>query len=43
MGQNRIVVYKPKRGKYLGYKKEDYGEGHLREFVDDVLGGNGEY
>lgn len=36
-------MYKPKRGRYYGYKGADYSEESLSHFIDDFLGGNGEY
>lgn len=38
-----IVAYKPKRGRYLGYKDADYSTQSLRSFIDDVLGGGGTF
>ena len=38
-----MVAYKPKRAKYLGYKNPDFSPESIRNFIDDVLGGGGEY
>jgi len=38
-----MVAYKPKRGKYLGYKDADFSEKSIAGFIDDVLGGGGTF
>ena len=38
-----LVAYKPKRGRYLGYKIADFSSESIRSFVDDLLGGGGEF
>ena len=38
-----LVVYKPKRGRFLGYKGTDFAEITIQQFIDDILGGNGEF
>ena len=36
-------MYKPKRSRFLGYKGADYSEDSISHFIDDFLGGNGEF
>ena len=40
-GRYHLVVYKPKRDRFLGYSKADFSNESLRGFIDDVLGGGG--
>jgi Thioredoxin len=42
-GKYHLVAYKPKRGKFVGYKNTDFSSESVRQFVDDILGGGGEY
>jgi hypothetical protein len=37
------VIYKPKSGRYVGYKGSDYSESSITAFIDDILGGNGRF
>jgi hypothetical protein len=37
------VAYKPKRGRFCPYKAGGYQQEALRAFVDDILGGGGDY
>jgi hypothetical protein len=37
------VAYKPKRGRYSAYKAGGYQEAQLRKFIDDILGGGGDF
>jgi hypothetical protein len=38
-----MVAYKPKRGRYLAYHSADMSEKALRGFIDDILGGGGNF
>ena len=38
-----MVAYKPKRGRFTGYPKADFSVESLRAWMDDVLGGGGEF
>jgi hypothetical protein len=40
---NHIVMYRPKRSKYLSYKGADYSRNSLKNYVDDILGGSGDF
>ncbi len=41
--KHQIVAYKPKRGKYLGYQGADFSEESLKSFLDNILGGGGDW
>jgi len=38
-----LVAYKPKRGRFLGYRNPDFSADSIRTFIDDVLGGGGDF
>ncbi len=38
-----MVAYKPKRGRFAGYPRADFSVESLRGWIDDVLGGGGEF
>lgn len=42
-GKYHLVAYKPKRGRFLGYKSADFSPEAIRAFIDDVIGGGGEF
>jgi hypothetical protein len=37
------VAYKPKRGRFAGYPRADFSTDSLKGWIDDVLGGGGEF
>ena len=41
--QHKIVAYKPKYSKFLAYKDADYSEDRIKDFIDKVVGGGGEF
>ncbi len=41
--QYHMVVYKPKRGRYAPYKGTDFSTQSVKGFIDDVLGGSGDF
>ena len=43
LGRNNFVAYKPKRSKYVVYQSANFKEDVIKAFIDDVLGGAGEY
>lgn len=43
LGTNSFIAYKPKRSKYVVYQNADFRETAVKAFIDDVLGGAGEY
>lgn len=38
-----IALFKPKRGKYTILKSEKVTADGIKDFIDDVLGGNGDF
>lgn len=38
-----MVAYRPKRGRFAGYKNSDLSQSNIRNFIDDILGGGGNY
>ena len=38
-----MVAYKPKRGRYTGYKNADFSTESIKGWMDDVIGGGGEF
>ena len=38
-----LVMYKPKRGKYLQYLGDEFTCELLKNFVDGVIGGSGDF
>ena len=37
------MAYKPKRGRFAGYPRADFSTDSLKGWIDDVLGGGGEF
>ena len=42
-GRYHLVAYKPKRGRFTGYKIADFSATSIKAWMDDVIGGGGEY
>jgi hypothetical protein len=42
-GKYHLVAYKPKRGRFVGYKNADFSTQTIRGWMDDVIGGGGEF
>lgn len=40
---HHLVAYKPKRGRFLGYKSADFSAESIGTFIADVIGGGGEW
>lgn len=38
-----MVAFKPKRARYTGYKNPDFSSESIKNFIDDILGGGGEW
>jgi len=38
-----MVMLKPKRGRYVGYKGADFSQDSVKNFIDDILGGGGDF
>lgn len=37
------MAYKPKRARYTGYKNPDFSSDSIKNFIDDILGGGGDW
>ena len=42
-GKYHLVAYKPKRGRFTGYRNADFGPDSIKGWMDDVIGGGGEF
>jgi len=41
--KHHLIAYKPKRARFVGYNKADFSTESLRGWMDDIIGGGGEF
>ena len=42
-GRYHLVAFKPKRGRFTGYKQADFSSQAIRSWMDDIIGGGGDF
>jgi hypothetical protein len=42
-GNFHMVALKPKLNKFVGYNKADFSDVSIKDFVDNILGGGGDF